>query len=109
MKVYRILTQEQWNTCKEVLPLSEIDIRDGYIHMSTQEELLKTANLYFLQEDVLVILSFEAQIFGAQLKMEFVSSRNAYFPHLYAEDLLRSQISEVHHLQKEQQGFLWRK
>ena len=109
MMVFRILTQEQWSTCKEVLPLSEIDIRDGYIHMSTQEELIKTANLYFLQEEVLVILAFEAQIFGAQLKMEFVSSRNAYFPHLYANELLRSQIFEVHYLHREQQGFVWTK
>lgn len=107
MKVYRLLTQEEWRETVDLLPLSAIDIRDGYIHLSTKEELLKTANLYFLQEEQLIIAAFESSIFGAHLKMEYVASRNTSFPHLYQQKLRREDIVEITRLRKQEEGFIW--
>ncbi len=47
--IYKILTNEQWLQTKSegLLIGSEMDIKDGYIHLSTSKQTKRIANKYF--------------------------------------------------------------
>jgi len=61
-----------------------IDATDGYIHLSTEEQVLETARLHFAGRDDLVAVQFDADDFDNALQWE-TSRGGALFPHLYAE------------------------
>lgn len=68
-----------------------IDLEDGYIHMSTGDQVEVTASKYFSGEQGLKLLGIESTALGPELKWE-PSRGGALFPHLYreltAEDVL---------------------
>ena len=107
MKVYRIIHKDLWDTIEDAIPLAPIDIQDGYIHLSTVDSVLETANLYFPKEKALVVLVFESECFGDTLKWEYVESRGMEFPHVYDACLRKSQVSEVVTLVVEEGRFVW--
>ena len=109
MKVYRIIYKELWDTIEDAIPLAPIDIQDGYIHLSTIDSVLETANLYFPKDKALVVLVFESECFGETLKWEYVASRGMEFPHVYAKCLRKSDVSEVLSLVVEEERFVWGK
>ena len=65
-----------------------IDLSDGYIHLSTREQVEETAAKHFGGESDLMLLGLESDDFGEDLKWE-VSRGGALFPHLYR--LLRAE------------------
>lgn len=73
-----------------------IDVADGYIHMSTGDQVAVTASKYFADEDGLKLLGIEADDLGPELKWE-VSRGGALFPHLYRE-LLAKDVAFVRDL-----------
>ena len=107
MKVYRIIHKELWDTIEDTIPLAPIDIQDGYIHLSSFDSVLETANLYFPKDKALVVLAFESECFGNTLKLEYVASRGMEFPHLYDECLRKRDVSKVLSLVVEQGRFVW--
>ena len=68
-----------------------IDLSDGYIHMSTGDQVGVTAAKHFAGEGGLKLLAIESDGLGPALKWE-VSRGGALFPHLYrplrTEDIL---------------------
>ena len=58
------------------------DLRDGYIHFSTADQVVETAARHFARHDDLVLLAVEADELGAALAWE-PSRGGALFPHLY--------------------------
>jgi uncharacterized protein (DUF952 family) len=60
-----------------------IDLADGYIHFSDASQVEETARKYFAGQANLLLVAFEAEVFGSALKWE-VSRGGALFPHLYA-------------------------
>lgn len=68
-----------------------VDLADGYIHISTRDQVAETAAKHFAGETGLKLLALEADTLGASLKWE-PSRGGALFPHLYralrAEDVL---------------------
>lgn len=107
MKVYRIIHKEVWDTIEDAIPLAPIDVQDGYIHLSTFESVLETANLYFPTDKALVVLVFEADCFGSTLKWEYVESRGMDFPHVYDDCLRKGDVSEVIPLVVADGRFVW--
>ena len=70
---------------------AEIDLKDGYIHFSTAEQVRETAERHFYGRTNLVILAVDDAALRANLKWE-PSRRGQLFPHLYAPlsmDLVR--------------------
>ena len=65
-----------------------IDIQDGYVHMSTAEQVVETAAKHFAGEDGLKVLAFDSDELGDDVKWE-PSRGGALFPHLYR--LLRTE------------------
>ena len=107
MKVYRIIDKELWETIEDAIPLAPIDIQDGYIHLSSFDSVLETANLYFPRDKALVVLVFDSERYGTTLKWEYVESRGMAFPHVYDECLRKDDVSEVVPLGVEEGRFVW--
>ena len=107
MKVYRIIHKELWKQAADAIPLAPIDIQDGYIHLSSFDAVLETANLYFSKDKALVVLVFEAACFGSKLKWDYVPSRKIDFPHVYDEYLRKGDVSMVLPLVVKEGRFVW--
>ena len=85
MFIYKILRSPEWADLQENARSlgAPIDVADGYIHFSTAAQARETAAKHFAGEEELLLLAYDAEAFGADLKWE-VSRGDALFPHLYA-------------------------
>ena len=82
---FKILTPGQWAQFQRDGEFhgAPVDITDGYIHMSTADQLVETLVKHFAEQDNLTIAEVDLGAFGDELKWE-VSRGGALFPHLYA-------------------------
>ena len=83
--VYKVVGQAEWAVAERegVFRGAGIDLRDGYIHLSSGPQLEKTVALYFAERDDLTLVALEAERFGEALVWE-TSRGGDLFPHLYA-------------------------
>lgn len=84
MLVYKILRRSEWNAFRAAGATAgaPVDLRDGFIHLSTSEQVTETAARHFSQESDLVLVALDAARLGADLRWE-PSRGGALFPHLY--------------------------
>ncbi len=89
--IFKILTEEQYAAFNEsgIFAGSEIDIKDGYIHMSKEDQLERILNKYFAGQDI-VIAEIDFEALKSEIKWE-PASNGDLFPHLYRP----LQLSEV--------------
>jgi uncharacterized protein (DUF952 family) len=82
--IYKICTAAEWEAAvrDRVFLGSAVDLRDGYIHFSTGDQVRETAAKYFAGQDGLVLVAFEDSVLGPGLKYE-PARGGALFPHLY--------------------------
>jgi uncharacterized protein (DUF952 family) len=82
--VYKILPRPEWIAAQDagVFQGSAIDLKDGYIHLSTAAQAAETARLHFAGQEGLVLLKLRAAELGAALRWE-PSRGGQLFPHLY--------------------------
>ncbi|PRP90305.1 hypothetical protein ENSA5_66010 [Enhygromyxa salina] len=90
MHLYRICEAEVWAQAQTegALPLSELDRRDGYVHLSTAAQVPGTLHRFFAGRDDLVVLTISrAALDGAALRFEAPShaphEHAELFPHFY--------------------------
>jgi uncharacterized protein (DUF952 family) len=83
--IYKVCTAEEWAEAQRNGKFvgSEVDLRDGFIHFSTREQLDETAAKHFSHLRGLVLVTVDADQLGPSLKWE-PSRGGALFPHLYA-------------------------
>ena len=83
--IYKICTQESWSEACAVGRYngSADDLRDGFIHFSTFEQLRGTVDKHFAGRKNLLLIGVKSNELGAELKWE-PSRGGALFPHLYA-------------------------
>ncbi len=89
--VYKIVSRAAFDaaTVEGVFPQMPIDLRDGYIHMSTAVQLAETLKLHFAGQSDLVVFAVATADFAG---LRWESSRGGQlFPHGYGE-LTRSLI-----------------
>lgn len=80
---YKVLTQAQFGSLRDgCFAGAPVDIADGYIHLSTAEQLDKTLDKHFAGQDGLIIAAIPLAQLGAALKWE-ASRGGQLFPHLY--------------------------
>ncbi|MEM7753229.1 MAG: DUF952 domain-containing protein [Pseudomonadota bacterium] len=88
-KIFRSAEYAAFLSAGETLG-APIDLEDGYIHLSTGDQVKVTASKHFAGEDGLKLLGLESTNLGDALKWE-TSRGGALFPHLYrrlrAEDV----------------------
>ncbi len=82
--VYKIVASEIWQAAHEkgVFEGAGIDLNDGFIHLSTAAQSVKTAELYFAGQTGLTLVAVDTAKLGEALVFE-PSRDNALFPHLY--------------------------
>lgn len=83
-RVYKILPQADWAAASAQgrFDGSADDIRDGFIHLSTEDQWRETASKWFAGQADLVLVAFDAEALGPELKWE-PARGGALFPHLY--------------------------
>ena len=84
MLIYKIFRANEWAAFEaqgETLG-APIDLSDGFVHFSTGKQAAETAAKHFADVQGLLLLAFDAEAMGAELKWE-VSRGGAKFPHLY--------------------------
>ncbi|MAW82170.1 MAG: hypothetical protein CMI63_18185 [Parvularcula sp.] len=94
--VYRLASAEEWRQAQETgaLPRRDIDVKDGYFHLSTREQALKTARLHFAGATDLVALEIPLAAIADKVKFELAPKRGEAFPH-YHGDLLSSHVRKA--------------
>jgi uncharacterized protein (DUF952 family) len=83
-KVYKIISGAEWAGAKAKGGFvgSALDVKDGYIHLSTAEQAGETARLHFKGQADLVLLTLDAERLRSSIKWE-PSRGGQLFPHLY--------------------------
>ena len=82
--LYKVLREAEWRSAQRrgAIIGSADDLRDGFIHLSTRDQLAGTLLRHFAGETGLVALEIASNRLGADLKWE-PSRGGALFPHLY--------------------------
>jgi uncharacterized protein (DUF952 family) len=84
MLVYKILRDDEWAALQRdgATVGSPVDIRDGFVHLSSRDQVVETARRHFGGADGLHLLALDADQLGGALVWE-PSRGGALFPHLY--------------------------
>jgi len=106
--LYKILPAAPPSPLPERLPLSDLDKNDGYIHLSTSEQVPSTADKYFAEDTELYLLKIKYEVLAAgsdgaskaEIKWEEVG--RGCFAHFYGGDLGKGNVAEV--LRTEKKG-----
>lgn len=82
---YKVLTAAQIHALEHdgSFAGAPVDLTDGYIHMSTRDQLTATVDKHFAGQDDLWVAAVDLEALGDAVKWE-VSRGGAEFPHLYA-------------------------
>ena len=96
--VYKILTLEEWeNASKTGFVVTELDKKDGFIHLSTSSQLAAILSLFFTQHEKIVLLQLKQEEIKGSLIFEDPVPKDelsGLFPHLYS-DLAINQVSQM--------------
>ncbi len=82
--VYKILSADAQAVGGNRVPRMPIDIADGYIHLSTAEQLRETLALHFKGQSDLTVLAIRTADVEPDLRWE-PSRGGQLFPHVYGE------------------------
>jgi uncharacterized protein (DUF952 family) len=89
------MSRQDWETAQNqgVYGGSEVDRRDGFIHLSASHQVRATAQKHFSGKTDLLLLSVTDEALGQSLKWE-ISRGGDLFPHIYGT-LPLGAVSEV--------------
>ncbi len=93
MLIFKIFRRPEWDAFRaagETLG-APVDLSDGFIHFSTAAQVAETAARHFADESNLVLVSFDPDRLGPDLRWE-PSRGGALFPHLYRRLTLRDVV-----------------
>ena len=86
-RIYKVLTGEQWRRAEAGEPvLAPVDEADGFVHLSTAEQLPQTLAKWFRGVEGCVLAEFDAEDFARELRWE-KSRGGDLFPHIYGRVL----------------------
>ena len=102
-KIYKVLTTDEWARAQTSgIIITDLDKKDGFIHLSSAAQLNATLSMYFSKEKSVVLLQIDHAQTYQQIKFETPSppgSRNSSFPHYYG-DLNTNFVSKIWHLNR---------
>lgn len=83
---YKILSRDDWRILRTAGAHggSEADRRDGYIHLSAEDQLAETARRHYAGRDDLMVLTVDLAAVGEGVRWE-PSRGGALFPHLHGD------------------------
>lgn len=101
---YKLVDAEEWRAVSDAYLGSEVDRADGYIHMSTGDQLAETAARHYRGRGGLLLLAVETHRLGDALVWE-PSRGGALFPHIYGP-LPRSAVTSERALAVDADGVM---
>jgi uncharacterized protein (DUF952 family) len=103
--IYKVCPAAHWQAClgTGTLPWSEADQRDGFVHLSTAQQLGETLRRHYRDAADPWLLTVEVRALPAEALRWEVSRGGDVFPHLYA-DLPRSAIVDAQALARGADG-----
>ena len=86
--IFHIISQSEWDAARKAgIYKAESLATEGFIHCSTREQVVETANLFYKGRNDLVLLGIDEEKLAAPLKFEAPSPNHARtsarFPHIY--------------------------
>jgi uncharacterized protein (DUF952 family) len=84
--VYKVCSVSEWEEANKTNFFlgSAIDIKDGFIHLSTKDQLEVTVSKHFAGQTKLLLIGFDIKVIKSSLKWE--KSRDGdLFPHFYGK------------------------
>ena len=84
--VYKICHKRMWEDAENegVFTGAPVDLTDGFIHLSTEDQMGETAARHFAGKDDLVLIAIDVQNISNDLRWE-TSRGGDLFPHLYGD------------------------
>jgi uncharacterized protein (DUF952 family) len=94
LTAYKVLTAEQMAALERdgSFAGSPADLADGYIHLSTADQLTATVDKHYAGQGDLHVAAVDLGAFGESLKWEEARG-GALFPHLYGPLLLETVVA----------------
>ena len=91
---YKVLTAEEMVTLEQDgrFDGAAVDVADGYIHLSTAEQLTETVDKHFAGQNDLHVAAIDLTAQGERLRWE-PSRGDQLFPHLYGALLLETVVA----------------
>ena len=82
--IYKLFKKNEWETLKEATetPGAPIDVKDGYIHFSEEQQIHETLKKFFVNKENLILLKVHTLNLD-HLLWEQASNGDMY-PHLYS-------------------------
>lgn len=83
--IYKICERAAWQEAEGagIYRGSAVDLRDGFIHFSSAEQVAETAAKHFAGQTDLLLIAVDGDALGPALKWE-ISRGDVLFPHLHA-------------------------
>jgi uncharacterized protein (DUF952 family) len=99
--VYKVFTRSEWSSFRETGRFggSVDDLRDGFIHLSTKEQINGVIEKFFSGKHPLYVAEFSNPDFLKKLEWEATASNEVY-PHLYGSELFVNEISNFNNLEE---------
>jgi uncharacterized protein (DUF952 family) len=81
---FKIETEANWDRAlaRGTYPGSALDVKDGFIHLSSADQVAETLALYFAGQTGLVLIEVDLAALGEAVVWE-ASRGGAMFPHIY--------------------------
>jgi uncharacterized protein (DUF952 family) len=102
--LYKVLARQLWEAAEMAGQFAGagIDLQDGFIHLSSTDQVVETVQKHFAGQDDLMLISIDEELLGESLRWE-VSRGGALFPHVYGPIPL-SAILQVQSLPMDENG-----
>lgn len=106
--VCKIMTHDEWESTigsgRTYQPVLEADLRDGFIHCSTNEQLPTTLARFYQDADELMIAIINERGLTSELKWEPGKlSPDELFPHIYGQ-IIPEAVAGAHRIHKDSSG-----
>ena len=102
-QIYKVLTLDEWESAQNSgVIITELDKKDGVIHLSTATQLNATLSLYYAKEESVILLQLDHTNTHDKLKFEAPIppvDRITLFPHYYG-DLNINLVTRLWHLNR---------
>lgn len=104
--LYHITTPAEWARAQAAGQLAPASLqREGFVHASTREQVLRSGERWFAGQDGLLLLEIDPQAVAERLRWEDLLGEGQEFPHVYGPVPLTA-IRAVHPFQRGPDGRL---
>ena len=102
--IYHITTQKRWRLALDEGVYSPENLTsDGFIHCSTEKQVLEVANRLFHQETDLLLLMIDERLTVPEVVYENLEGGEEKYPHIYGELNLEAVVKTAS-MHKDRQG-----